>query len=387
MSAPHPPRAFPEAQSPPNELVNDPSFASARPAARETARALVLRHGWNATSYQVLNPGMHLWFAGAGDAVAGYAEHAGFRVVAGAPVCAAMRLAAVAEELERDAAAAGTRVIYFGAGSRLEGMLAGRGSHWPLLLGAQPTWDATRWEEVVRRKASLRAQLHRARNKGVAVREWPPRQAERSAVLARVLTEWLATRGLPPLHFMTEAQTLDDLRDRRVFVAESARAGVIAFLIATPVPARRGWLIEQWPRLPGAPNGTTHLLVDAAMRALGASGATYVTLGLAPLSDRAGPVGSGQPLWLRAVLHGVRAHGRRFYNFRGLDAFKASLEPDDWEPIYAVSRSRGPTMRSLRAVAGVFGGGSPARLVARAAWMGLAHELHRGVATLRRTGG
>ena len=31
------------------------------------------------------------------------------------------------------------------------------------------------------------------------------------------------------------------------------------------------------------------------------------------------------------------AHGRRFYNFRGLEAFKASLEPMRWEPVYAIA--------------------------------------------------
>jgi phosphatidylglycerol lysyltransferase len=47
-----------------------------------------------------------------------------------------------------------------------------------------------------------------------------------------------------------------------VFVAE--RAGdVVAFLVATPIPARGGWLLEQWPRAPDAPNGTVELVVDA----------------------------------------------------------------------------------------------------------------------------
>ena len=151
-------------------------------------------------------------------------------------------------------------------------------------------------------------------------------------------------------------------------------AGVIAFLVATPIPARNGWLIEQWPRVPAAPNGTTNLLVDAAMRALAASGASYVTLGLAPLSARTGEPGSGQALWLRLTLRWIRAHGRRFYNFRGLDAFKASLQPREWEPIYAITRGERVSARAMWAIAGVFGGGSPARLIARAVVMAISRE-------------
>ncbi|MFP5356370.1 MAG: hypothetical protein ACLGIK_14675 [Gemmatimonadota bacterium] len=41
------------------------------------ARTLVLRHGWNAVAYQILNPGMRRWFSQDGDAVAGYVEIAG----------------------------------------------------------------------------------------------------------------------------------------------------------------------------------------------------------------------------------------------------------------------------------------------------------------------
>jgi len=335
----------------------------------------VLRHGWNAAAYQILNPGLRLWFSRQGDAVAGFVDYAGIRVVAGAPVCALDRLPAIAEELRADAAGDGQRPMYFGAGERLEHLLGGSERYHLLRLGAQPVWDAQAWRGIVRQKASLRAQLHRARNKGVDARELDA-DAIAAAMprLRAVLDAWLLTRGLPPLHFMTEPDTLGDLRDRRVFVAD--RGGeTVAFLIATPVPARNGWLVEEWPRRPDAPNGTTHALVDVAMRAFADDGARFVTLGLAPLSDRAGSIGSGEPLWLRVLLHWVRAHGRRFYNFRGLDAFKASLAPERWEPIYAIVPAPRVGPRTLWAVAGAFGGGSPIALISRALWMAVRREL------------
>ena len=66
----------------------------------ERARALVLTHGWNATAYQILNPGIAHWFPAAGDAVVGFVRRSGVRVVAGAPVCAPERLLEVASEFE-----------------------------------------------------------------------------------------------------------------------------------------------------------------------------------------------------------------------------------------------------------------------------------------------
>src|SRR4051812_28178885 len=93
----------------------------------ERARALVLRHGWNAMAYQILNPGMRLWFSADGEAVAGYVCASNYRVVAGGPVCVAERLAEVAAELSADTRRAGQRLCYFGAQERLTDLLAARG--------------------------------------------------------------------------------------------------------------------------------------------------------------------------------------------------------------------------------------------------------------------
>jgi phosphatidylglycerol lysyltransferase len=349
------------------------------------ARALVLRHGWNAVAYQILNPGMSLWFARAGDAVAGFATHAGIRVVAGAPVCAEERLADVARELESDANRLGERVLYFGAGERLESLYVASADHRLVQLGAQPVWDPAGWDAIVRGKASLRAQLNRARNKQVRVEEWPIAQARGSDALRAVLDEWLGSRGLPPLGFMVTTDLLQRGDDRRVFAAlRGERSTVVGFLVATPIPARRGWLVEEWPRIGSAPNGTTHLLVDAAMRAFCASGARYATMGLAPLSQQGGRPGAPEPLWLRTTLGWLRAHGRRFYNFQGLEAFKSAFQPHAWEPIFAIGQGRHFTARMLHAVAGVFARGSPELLVARALASAARAELRRAMRLVKR---
>ena len=151
---------------------------------------------------------------------------------------------------------------------------------------------------------------------------------------------------------------------------------VIAFLVASPVPARQGWLVEQFVRSHAAVNGTTNLMVDAAMRAFAHGGAEFVTLGLAPLSAHGPDVRlPGEPLWLRFVLGWVRLHGRRFYNFAGLDQFKARLRPERWDPVYAIAGAPRFSPRMLYAIAGAFSGGSPVLLVARGIGRAVAWEL------------
>ncbi len=341
----------------------------------ERARALVLAHGWNATAYQIVNPGIAHWFSDRGDAVVGYTDAGGVRVVAGAPVCALERLAGVAAEFETASHALGLRVCYFGAEGRLENLYGSARDRARVLLGAQPVWDPRGWPEIPAAHASLRAQLNRARNKGVEVVEWEAERAQESDGLRTCLRQWLGTRGLPPLHFLVEPDTLSRLTDRRIFVAER-RGSPVAFLVASPVPERRGWLIEQCVRGAHAPNGTTHLLVDAAMRALGAAGAEYVTLGLAPLSDHGAPQPDRNPLWLRGLLRWVRAHGRRFYNFDGLAAFKAGLQPDRWDPVFAIADEASFSPRYLHAIAVAFSGGSPVAIVLRGVARAVKTELH-----------
>jgi len=330
------------------------------PSDLDRAQALVLRYGWNATAYQILNPGIRRWFWTEGEAVVGYMRSWRMWVAAGAPVCVSDDLAAACAAFEAEAARHGARVCYFGADSRLRATHPGTSE---ILLGAQPVWDPAEWPAILDRKASLRAQRNRAQNKGTRVVEWSTERAAASPALRRCLDEWLRTRGLPAMHFLVEPETFDRLMDRRVFVAE--RSGeAVAFLTASPIPARNGWLVEQLVRGFGAPNGTATLLIDAAMRAVAEGGADYVTLGLSPLSTRA-TTATENPLWLRGLLGWVRAHGRRFYNFEGLERFKAKFEPDRWDLITALTNEPASIPLTLRAIADVFSGEgvSPVRFV------------------------
>jgi len=107
-----------------------------------------------------------------------------------------------------------------------------------------------------------------------------------------------------------------------------------------------------------APNGTRELLTDAAMRRFASGRDTYVALGAAPLSDRAADGALAPPL-IRSLLAWQRAHARRFYNFEGLEHFKAKFWPDTWEPVLAISGERKFSVGTLYAIAGAYSGRSP----------------------------
>ncbi|MDR3688768.1 MAG: DUF2156 domain-containing protein [Fimbriimonas sp.] len=347
------------------------------------ARELVLEFGWNSTCFQILNPGIELWFSASGNAVVGYVLRKRVRVVAGAPVCSQDALEAVIREWEDAAEAAGHSVCYFGAEARLNGCLIGRPGYSTVSLGAQPSWNPQDWESIFERDRTLRAQRSRAVNKHVVVREWSSAQAINSPELRRCLTEWLTTRGLPPMHFLVEPETLGCLDGRRVFVAEQG-GRVVGFLVLSPVPERNGWLTEQFPRALNAPNGTVEILMDYAIRAVAESGAEYVTMGIVPLSLHGLPNPLPNPRWLIALTNWVRAHGRRFYNFDGLDWFKTKFRPQQWEPIYVISKEDRFSMRSLLAIAAAFSDRSPTSAILRGLLRALRQEVQWAVTARRR---
>jgi phosphatidylglycerol lysyltransferase len=323
----------------------------------ETTQRLVMRYGWNATSYQIVNPKIRHWFSQDGEAVIGYVRKHRVRVVAGAPICAEEKLEQVIAEWEIDCKNAGDKVCYFGAAGRVETFLQSKDGYSTVVLGAQPVWTPQEWIERTKNDSSLRAQLNRAKNKGVSIEEWTASKATNNPDLQRCLQEWLTTRGLPPLHFLVEPETLASLGDRRIFVA--LRNGkAVGFTVLAPVPKRNGYLTEQFPRGKNAPNGTVELLIDAAVRAAGQTGAEYITMGLVPLSTH-GHQTPNTPTWLKLILKWVRAHGRRFYNFDGLEWFKTKFHPEEWEPIYAISKEERFSPRTLYAIAAAFSDGSP----------------------------
>jgi phosphatidylglycerol lysyltransferase len=291
-------------------------------AARLRVLSLLRRHGWNSTSFQVLEEGFRYAFDDEADACVAYVQTGGAWVVAGTPIAEPDVWGRVVERFLAKARDAKRRVAFFAVEERFLGTHPLSSVH----IGEQPTWDPALWDATVRQARSLREQLRRARAKGVVVRSvrayelTEPGAPLRGAVDA-LIARWLASHTMAPLGFLVDVQPFDFPEERRYFVAEKD-GHAVAFLAAVPVYARSGWLLEDLLRDPSAPNGTAEALVDFAMRSFATDDARYVTMGLAPLAGAKGWLGVARE-WSRAL-----------YDFDGVRAFKAKLRPQRWEPIY-----------------------------------------------------
>jgi len=317
--------------------------------------ALLRRHGWNATSSQLREPGF-LFFWPDDDACVGYFDTGAAWVAAGAPLAAPERLAEVAAAFVAAAQRAGRRASFFAVEARFAQQCHLRA----LPIGEQAVWDPQAWAGVLASSRRLREQLRRARAKGVHVRLAQLADAtDASGATLRALEglthRWLSTREMAPMEFLVRVDPLLVLPEHRLYVAE--REGrVVAFLQLTPIFARGGWLFQNLIRAPDAPNGTAELLIDTALRATAAEGCRFVTMGLAPLSgDVPGP------------LRMARRLGRALFDFTGLRAFRARLRPSLWTQQYVCFPPRQGAARSLLDVLSAFARGS----LARFAWRSL----------------
>lgn len=322
---------------------------SADPRARVVA--LLRRHGWNATSFQVIEPEFRYWFDEGGDAAVAYVEAGGAWVVAGPPIAELAELRDVAERFVAFARSRRRRVAFFAVERRF---LARTGMR-ALAIGEQPSWDPREWSARQAKHRSMREQLRRARAKGIVVSRVSSTDAAGALrpELDRLLGRWLGSRRMPPMTFLVALEPFAFPEERRYYVARRDEA-VVGLLVAVPVYDREGWFFEDIVRDPDAPNGTNESLVDAAMRDVAESGCRFVTLGLAPLA--------GDAWWLR----GARRLMRGFYDFEGVRAFKARLRPEVWETIYLAWPDGRTAAGALYDTLNAFAGGRIGRFALRA---------------------
>jgi phosphatidylglycerol lysyltransferase len=299
----------------------DDSIADARDD-RQRVLELLRRFGWNSTSFQTLEQGFRYFFVG-DDACVAYVQTSGAWVAAGAPIAAPEQQREIAQQFMAAARGAGKRALF----ALTEPRFVVNSELAALRIGEQPIWNPSAWKDTLSHRSSLREQLRRARAKGVRVRrltlsEIASPDSPMRLAIERLLARWLRSRGMATLGFLVRVELFDFPSERRLFVAEGP-GGLVGLLALVPIYARAGFLVEDLLRAPTAPNGTTELLIDHALRECAAEQSQHVTLGLAPL---AGPVDG----WLRAA----RTLGRGFYDFAGLRAFKAKFAPREWTPIY-----------------------------------------------------
>lgn len=222
-----------------------------------------------------------------------------------------------------------------------------------LKLGEQAVIDLTRFSLAGGDWLKLRRSINRAERDGLAFELLAPESVrEVMDELAAVSDTWLSAHKAGEKGFSLGTFERDYVAAGPVAVIR--REGrIVAFATLMTGSSAGDAFIDLMRHVPGVHRGMMDLLFVKIMETLKADGFRSLNLGMAPLAGLSGH--RRAPAW-NHLARQIFEHGERFYNFRGVRAFKEKFDPD-WQPRYLVVTGQGLPILSLVDVTLLIGGG------------------------------
>src|SRR6266404_2381910 len=300
-------------------------------------------YGYNPHSLVSIAPGALVWSTPDIDGAIVYGEFGRVWLVAGDPLAPVEDMAELAQQFAAFAKRK-KRVVAFVPTTAEFARLITPDDFTAVKVGASPYFDLKTWNPRGDCAKKLRAGVNQARRAGLEVAMISESVDESlKKETAQLCMRWLSSRRSPTTFGWLIALDPFLHSEYKKYFAARVNGKLVGFLAASPIPARKGWYLEDVLREPDAPQGTATLLVVEALAKLKAEGASLATLGTSPLTTE-GPddLRGGHPMVLRTLDMASR-HLGGFYSFEGLHRFKARFVPSWWESEYILSQ-RGVTI-------------------------------------------
>jgi lysylphosphatidylglycerol synthetase-like protein (DUF2156 family) len=307
------------------------------------AREIILRHGYNTNAYVTLLPPPFSFFCTPGiDGVIPYQRYGNVWLCGGDPSCAPVDIVPLTAAFRHAAQRERMMIAFLPATPRATNLLVDRLGFDHVKVGEDNFYDFQTWSTRGQKMKHIRANINRATREGVSVRRCLPEAITEDirAQVAALIDRWLTTRGMAALSFLLGIHPFERMEDRRLFLAWHGEK-VVGFLACSPIPARKGWYLEDIIRDDDAPVGVTELLFAETVAALRDEGAECGTLGMAALAS-CGP--GDQPSshqlagWMFDQMY---TRLNNFYHFQSLRFYKEKFGPSFTEPTYFTWWPRG----------------------------------------------
>src|SRR5258706_14806614 len=128
-------------------------------------------------------------------------------------------------------------------------------------VGASPYFDLQTWNPRGDSGKKIRAGVNQARRAGVAIEVVPEGIDEvLKKETAQLCMHWLGSRRAATTFGWLVALDPFLHSEYKKYFAARVNGKLVGFLAASPMPARRGWYLEDVLREPDAPQGTATLL-------------------------------------------------------------------------------------------------------------------------------
>lgn len=313
-----------------------PSRSAVSDSTGELLRLQTL-YGYNAHSLVSIASGARLWSDPEIDGAVIYNEFGRVWLASGDPLAHEDETARLASRFVAAAQQQHRLAVFMPATARFAraGVESGLRA---VKIGASPYFDLKTWSPRGNRAKHLRASLNQARRKGISVEAVETIEGKLREEIIALCQKWLATRrAAASFGWLFALDPFRHAAHKKFFTARDTEGNLVGFLAASHIPARDGWYLEDVLRRPGAPSGTSDVLVFEALKRLGEDGASMATLGTAPLArEGCDEASTGDFPRVERALRLTASRARVFYNFTGLRRFKAKFAPTWWESEYAL---------------------------------------------------
>jgi phosphatidylglycerol lysyltransferase len=250
------------------------------------------------------------------------------------------------------ARAAGCRAVFYQTSPALLPAIADAGMK-AFKLGELAMVNLAQFDLKGGRWASLRQTATRGERDGLTFETIPADQVPAIMEdLRRVSDTWLDHHRAREKGFSLGAFTEAYMTAQPVAILR-CEGRIVAFANILLTSTKEEASIDLMRFSPDAPKGSMDFLFVRLMSELRDQGYRHFNLGMAPLSGLSRR--QVAPVWDR-IANTFYEHGERFYNFKGLRAFKAKFHPD-WQPRYlAVAGGLNPVLALLDATLLIGGG-------------------------------
>ncbi|WP_183900455.1 bifunctional lysylphosphatidylglycerol flippase/synthetase MprF [Rhizobium metallidurans] len=250
------------------------------------------------------------------------------------------------------ARASGCRAVFYQISPALLSHCADAGLR-AFKLGELAVSDLSTFEMKGGKWANLRQTASRAQRDGLTFEVVAPEDVPGVMdELAAVSNAWLSDHNAKEKGFSLGAFTPDYILAQPVGILR-LEGKIVAFANILITGAKDEGTIDLMRFSPDAPKGSMDFLFVQIMEYLRAEGFAHFNLGMAPLSGMSKR--ETAPVWDR-IGSTVFEHGERFYNFKGLRAFKSKFHPQ-WHPRYLAVSGGGNPMIALMDATLLIGGG------------------------------
>lgn len=334
-------------------LLRPAHFRTEGPTPDELEKAVAITMGQDLADANLVRMGdKRLLFSSSGKSYIMYGIHGRSWIALADPIGVEEEFAELVWQFVGAARAGGGRAAFYQISPILLSACADVGLR-AFKLGELAIIDLPQFEMKGSRFANLRQSYSRGLRDGLTFAVAPPEEVAAILPDLRTVSDgWLAHHDAKEKTFSLGAFEDGYVLAQPVGVVR-LEDRIVAFATLMVTDTKAEATVDLMRFAPEAPKGTMDFLFASILEYLRGEGYRQFNLGMAPLSGMARR--EAAPVWDR-IGGTLFEHGERFYNFKGLRAFKSKFHPR-WEPRYlAVSNGTGAAL-ALMDVTFLIGGG------------------------------